>query len=81
MTIRIVTEGKRIFLPIPITWAFGRIGLKYLKKHDDTDSFKNVTPKAMRKIRRTIRRMRRKHKTWNLVEVDSSDGTSVRIRL
>ena len=81
MIIRIKTEGKKIVLPIPVLWAFGRLGLSFLKKHVDDESFKNVTPKDMKKIRKTIRKMKRKHKKWNLVEVDSSDGTSVRIKL
>jgi hypothetical protein len=81
MTIKIKTDGKKIFIPIPVTWAFGRIGLNYLKKHDEDGSFSNVTPKTMKNIRKTIRKMKRIHKKWNLVEVESNDGTSVRIRL
>ena len=81
MIIRIKTEGKKIVLPIPVLWAFGRTGLNFLKKHIDDDAFKNVTLKDMKKIRKTMRKMKRKHKNWNLVEVDSSDGTSIRIKL
>ena len=81
MIIRIKTEGKKIVLPIPMLWAFGRTGLNFLKKHSDDDAFKNVTPKDMKKIRKTMRKMKKIHKNLNLVEVDSSDGTSVRIKL
>ena len=81
MTVRIKTEGKKIFIPIPISWAFGRIGLSYLKKHDEDGSWSNATPKAMKNIRKTMRKMKKIHKNWNFVEVDSSDGTSVRIKL
>ena len=81
MIIRIKTEGKKIFLPIPSSWAFSRMGLHFLKKNDDDGDFANITPKQMRNIRKTIRKMRKKHKNWNIVEVDSSDGTYVRIKL
>ena len=81
MVIRIKTKGKKIFLPIPSNWVFSRIGLRFLKKHDDDGDFANLSPKHMRNIRKTIRKMRRKHKNWNLVEVNSSDGTYVRIKL
>ena len=81
MVIRIKSEGKRIFLPIPIMWAFSRIGLHFLKKTDKDGSFDGLKPKHLRSIRKTIRRMKRKYKKWNLVEVDYADGTFVRIKL
>ena len=81
MVIRIKTKGKKIFLPIPSNWVFSRIGLHFLKKNDNDGDFANLSPKHMRNIRKTIRKMRRKHKNWNIVEVNSSDGTYVRIKL
>lgn len=81
MVIRIKSEGKRIFLPIPIMWTFSRIGLHFMKKLDKEGSFDGLKPKHLRSIRRAIRRMRKKHKKWNLVEVDCADGTFVRIKL
>lgn len=81
MIIRIKAEGKKIFLPIPSDWVFSRVGLHFLKKNDNDGDFANLSPKHMRNIRKTIRKMRKKHKKWNLVEVDSSDGTYVRIKL
>jgi hypothetical protein len=35
----------------------------------------------MKKIRKTLRRMRKIHKNWNIVEVDSADGDHIIIRL
>lgn len=81
MVIRVKTEGKKIFLPIPSNWVFSRIGLRFLKKNDEDGNFANISPKQMRNIRKTICKMRKRHKNWNLVEVDSSDGTYVRIKL
>lgn len=81
MVIRIKSEGTRIFLPIPTMWVFSGTGLFFLKKLDKDESFKGLKPKHMRNIRKTIRRMRKRHKKWNLVEVDCTDGTFVRIKL
>ena len=81
MVIRIKSEGTRIFLPIPTMWVFSGTGLFFLKKLDKDESFKGLKPKHLRSIRRAIRRMRKKHQKWNLVEVDCADGTFVRIKL
>ena len=81
MVIKIKTRGKKIFLPIPTMWAFSGVGLYFLKKFDTDNTFSGLKAKDMRKIRKTIRRMRRKHKKWNIVEADCTDGTYVRIKL
>ena len=81
MIIKIKTEGKKIFLPIPTLWAFSGIGLYFLIKFDKDGDFSGLKPKHMRNIRKTIRHMRRKHKKWNLVEAECADGTYVRIKL
>ena len=81
MKIKIKSEEKNFTIAFPTAWAFSRIGLHFLKKQDDEGDFSGLTPKSMRKIRQTIRKLKKKHKAWNLVEVDTSDGTYVRIRM
>ena len=85
MRINIESEGKKIRLALPsgliYGFAFGRAGLKYLKRYVDADMFANMTKKDMKKIRKTLLRMRKIHKNWNVVEVDSSDGDRIKIRL
>ena len=49
------------------------------KKHGGTSL--NISPKSMRKIRRCIRKMRKIHKDWSLVDVFDSDGSTVNIKL
>ena len=85
MRINIESEGKKIRLALPsgliYGLVFGRAGLKYLKRYVDADMFANMTKKDMKKIRKTLLRMRKIHKSWNVVEVDSSDGDRIKIRL
>ena len=81
MKIKIKNEEKKIFLRIPTSWVFSGIGLCFLKMFDKNGDFKGLTFKKMRNIRKTIRRMRKKYKNWNLVEADSTDGSYVRIKL
>lgn len=81
MVIKIKSENKKLFIPIPALWAFSGIGLRFLKKYDTSGTFNRLKAKDMRKIRKTIRRMRRKHKKWNLVEVETPGGAYVKIRL
>ncbi|MBR3876030.1 MAG: hypothetical protein IKJ25_04555 [Clostridia bacterium] len=53
--------------------------LKHLPGTDSLD-FEKVTPKQMREIRRCIRRMKKIHKGWCLVDVLNGD-TSVKIKI
>ena len=81
MKIRIKSQEKNFTIALPTAWVFSRVGLHFLKKQDEEGDFSGLTPRSMRKIRKTIRKLKKKHKSWNLVEVDSSDGTYVRIHL
>ena len=84
MRIKIESQEKNLNLALPSGLvsriAFSGVGLRYLKKHGD-NSFKNLTKRDMKNIRKTLRRMRKIHKNWNIVEVDSADGDHVIIRL
>ena len=81
MKIKIKTEKLNLFFAVPTVLVFSDIGLLFMKICDKYGDFKGVTFKDMRNIRKTIRRIRKKHKNWNLVEVDSTDGTCVRVKL
>lgn len=85
MRIRIDSEEKKLNLALPSGLmsriVFSGLGLRYLKKHGGDDAFSNLTKRDMKNIRKTLRRMRKIHKNWNIVEVDSSDGDHIIIRL
>ena len=81
MRIKIKTERHTIHLAFPNRLFLNRVALSFLKKNDSEGMWKNVKPSQMRRIRRTIRQMRKTHKGWYLVEAESADGTGVKIKL
>ncbi len=84
MRITVENEGRRFSIPIPSFILFSPLGAKFLKKNspEDTDiDFSCLSAKDMRKMRRCIRKMRKIHKNWCLVEAIASEGNSVKIRL
>lgn len=78
-----IKEGKqRFFIPIPIFVVLNSLSLRLLKKQKGSYGvdFSDVTPRQIRNIRRCIRRMKRIHKDWYLVDlVDGS--TTVKIKM
>lgn len=82
MRISVRDGGKSLFFPIPNSLIFSSFALRVLKHAPGTDSldFGKVTPKQMREIRRCIRRMKKVHKGWCLVDVLDGD-TSVKIKM
>ena len=84
MRIRIENEGRKFVIPIPNCIFLSSFGVAFLKKSTpkniDVD-FSSIKVKDMRKLRRCIRKMRRLHKNWYLVDVQDSDGNSVRMKL
>ena len=85
MRINVESEDKRIKLALPsgliYRIVFSGVGLKCLKRYGGDNCFSNITKKDMKKIRKTIRRMRKIHKSWNIVEVDSAEGDHIVVRL
>lgn len=83
MKISIKKEGKKFLIPIPTSLIFSSFSL-WILKHSTSAvidaGFSKLSPKAMRNIRRTIRKMRKIHKNLYFVEVEDGDST-VKIRL
>lgn len=80
LKIRIHTDGKRIWLPsIPLVLAnlILPIALKIAKKHSDNE---HITQVNYTDIKLLIRELKR-HGPFTLVDVDSSDGTKVSIKI
>lgn len=62
-----------------------KLSRKYIQKHAEEASEQpfpfSLSKKAARRARKIIRKTRRKHPDWYLVDVRSSDGEIVRIKL
>ncbi len=78
MLIKVVTEGTRLFLPIPNILIFNGIVAKYASKHADDCLL--IKPGMMRAIRRELRRAKRLHPDMALVDV-VADGGKTKVKI
>ena len=80
MLIRVKTEGKKFFIPIPNCLLLNRLSViiahNELKKHGI-----DIPQKKLYALVKAIRRYKRRHPKWTLVEVQSSDGDDVEIKM
>ena len=84
MKIRIKTEGQNLRLWLPTRLIFSetvaRLGGKYGIKYAG-DTMKNIPPEAIELLFAEFRRIKDKHKVWELVKIESADGSVVDISL
>lgn len=84
MKIYIRNKSFGFFIPLPTNllfskgtaWLAAGMGKKYAG-----DAMRDIPPEALEKLFEEFRRIKKKHGTWLLVEVESSDGDRVRITL
>ena len=80
MLIRVKTEGKKFIIPIPNYLLLNRLSVliahKELKKHGI-----DIPQKKLYALVREIHRFKWQHPKWTLVEVHSSDGDDVEIKM
>lgn len=84
MRIKIKDEDTNINLLLPTNLIFSK-GTVWLANHFGRkyagDAMKDIPPEALDRLFAEFRRIKRKHKHWVLVEVESSDGDAVSIEL
>ncbi|MBQ7344051.1 MAG: hypothetical protein IJW53_04725 [Clostridia bacterium] len=80
MRISITSENKSFNLRFPTRLAFTRLGLSFLKKAH-VDLPENFSSRDLKRLYRVIKESRKIHKDWYVVEVESSDGENVKIKL
>lgn len=97
MKIEISNGGKKTIIPIPTAMIFSRatvdIGLKLAKKYSGESMkihafhsggsihLEDIPPEAIHALCDEIRRIKKKHGSWLLVDVESAGGDRVRITL
>ena len=73
-------DGTNIILPLPsrlvLNSAFARVSTKYLKQYGV-----NVSKIQAMAFVKELNRFRHKHRDWVFVEIKSSDGDYVKIKL
>lgn len=81
MKIRVRHKKLRLTLLLPTNLLFGR-GMLWLAARTFRQELENpLPPQALPALFGEIRRVKKKYGTWELVELESSDGESVRVWL
>ncbi|HHX72294.1 MAG TPA: hypothetical protein GX701_05130 [Clostridiales bacterium] len=74
-------SGKKINIVLPTGMVLNRLtawfACKAIRKHSDL----KITRKQALRFIKELRRCKRRHRGWKLVEVESSDGDYVEIKL
>lgn len=79
-----IREAERNFcLNLPTNLIFSRLVLRLALKHSSINGRKidGLTAEAADALSAEIRRIKKRHGTWELVEVRSADGETVKITL
>lgn len=84
MKIRIQSGEKKFTVPFPTCLVFSR-GSAWIANHIGRryagDAMKEIPPEAMDALFAEFRRIKSKHGSWELVNVQSADGDIVKITL
>lgn len=84
MRIQVKSQGYHIVIPVPTNLVFGK-GTVWFANHVARkyaqEEMKDIPPEALEALFAEFRRIKRKYGHWDLVEVKSSSGDEVLIRL
>ena len=82
MKIQIRDDDRNFHLTLPTKLVFNRFVLRMVLKHSSFgESVKALPPGAADKLIEELKRIQKKHGAWDLVEVKSADGETVKITL
>lgn len=84
MRIRIKSDGYNMNIILPTglifskgtVWLVNHVGRKYA-----ADAMKNIPPEALDALFAEFRNIKRRYRSWDLVEVESASGEKVLITL
>jgi len=81
MRIYIKEESRKAMkIRIPIGLAFNRVTAGFIAKRCQKEGT-NISKKQLRVLIKEVKKYKKSHKTWKLVEVESADGAHVEIVL
>lgn len=84
MRIILSDAGKKMDLILPTALIFSRLtvwlAMKLGRKYAG-DVMKDIPPEALDALFAEMRRIKKKHGKWDLVQIESADGETVLIRL
>lgn len=73
-------EGPNFWIPLPTGLIFNRLTASVAARAT-AEMGVRLSPKQMARLFAAVKRFRRRHPDWVLVEVDSADGEHVRVKL
>ena len=84
MKIEIRGKGHNLNFRIPNGLVFSRFSLRIAAsagRKYASDAMSGISPQAMNALAQELKRIQKKHGSWELVEVISADGEIVRVIL
>ena len=73
-------SDPHINLRLPSALALNSLSARYIQKALQENGI-NLTRRQLLHLMRTLRKYKRKHPDWNLVEVEKADGGHIQVRL
>ena len=73
-------SGKKWKFRIPLGLAFNRVTAGFIARRAQKEGT-NISKKQLRALIKEVKKYKKNHKNWKLVEVDSADGLHVEINL
>lgn len=84
MKIQVTDQSRSFTIPFPTGLVFNKAGAKigshFIRKYAP-DSVAAIPPEALEELFAELNRIKKKHGSWELVEVKSADGEHVKITL
>lgn len=80
MRITVRSDEHRFRIPIPTGLVFNDLTAALAPKFMEQNGI-TITAKQARKVIRAMRKFKRRHRDWVLVEVQSADGDYVEVKL
>lgn len=81
MKIDAKNEKRSFHFAFPNWLILNRVSMRLARKVTKGEVEVRLSGKALRELRRTIKRLRKTRGDWSLIEVHSADGDEVRVRL
>ena len=84
MKIHIKSGSQNLRIRIPTGLVFSPLGARFICRYGlqyAGDAMKDLSPEALSALFAEFRRIKRKHGSWELVDIESSDGELVKVVL
>jgi hypothetical protein len=79
ISITIKTENKRrFFIPIPTLLVTNPLAMHFIKKHIKIEGF---DPNHIKRLVRELKRFKQENGRFELVNIESQDGTKIKITI